>query len=64
MDLRDGRVDEMVAGATAAESCIPCHEILDGDQAVCRGFFEKHATQPLQVAERLGFIVFQEPDTV
>ena len=58
MDLQDGRVAEMVAESTAAESCIPCHETLEGDQAVCRGFFEKHATQPLQIAERLGFIVF------
>ena len=60
MNLEEGRVEQMVALATRAESCIPCHQTLDGKQAVCRGFFEKHATQPLQIAERLGFVVLQE----
>lgn len=60
LNLSKGRVEQMVAQATRAESCIPCHETLNGKQAVCRGFFERHATQSLQVADRLGFIVFQE----
>ncbi|SPF42595.1 conserved hypothetical protein [Candidatus Sulfopaludibacter sp. SbA4] len=60
MDLAEGRTESMVQEATRRESCIPCHEPLGGYQAVCRGFFEKYATQPLQIAERLGFVVFQE----
>lgn len=56
MHLEEGRVEEMVAQATANESCITCHKTLDGQQAVCRGFYDRHRTQPLQIAERLGFI--------
>lgn len=51
----------MVRDAKRAESCIPCHSTIyrdDVQPAVCRGFFDRHATQPLQVAERLGMIDF------
>lgn len=59
MSLVPGRVKSMVAQAVKADSCILCHDTLDGKQAVCRGFFDKYPTQPLQVAERLGFIQYQ-----
>lgn len=61
MDLRPGRLRGMVDEALADEGCVPCHERLrtagctDGD-AVCRGFFDRYPTQPLQVAERLGLL--------
>jgi hypothetical protein len=58
MRLAPGRVADMVALATRNESAIVCHDTLDGDNAVCRGFFDRHPTQPLQVAERLGLIEF------
>lgn len=61
MHLEEGRVEDMVTQATKKESCIPCHKTLDGQQAVCRGFFDRHKTQPLQIAERLGFIKEVEP---
>lgn len=61
MHLEKGRVEQMVKQATEAESCIPCHQTLEGEQAVCRGFFNKHRTSPLQIAERLGFIKFVKP---
>lgn len=48
----------MVRRARSAESCIPCHETLDGKQAVCRGFFNLHKTAPLQIGERLDLIRF------
>jgi hypothetical protein len=60
MHLQDGRVDEMVASATKSDSTIICHETLDGAHAACRGFFDRHATAPLQIAERLGFIEWVE----
>ena len=60
IDLEEGRVEGMIRDATRNESCITCHETLGADQAICRGFFDKHATQPLQVAQRLGFVVFQQ----
>jgi hypothetical protein len=28
-------------------------------ECVCRGFYERFPSMPLQIAQRLGFIVFQ-----
>lgn len=42
MSLQPGRVREMVDQAVADESCIICHSTLDGDNACCRGFFDRH----------------------
>lgn len=61
MHLKEGRVEEMIEQATNDESAIICHSTLDGDNAVCRGFYDKHPTAPLQIADRLGFIEFVEP---
>jgi hypothetical protein len=59
MDLRRGRVAQMVRDAKRNDSCIVCHDTLGTrEHAVCRGFFELHATSPLQVAERLGCIEY------
>lgn len=52
----------MVKDATKNESAIICHSTLTGDNAVCRGFFDKHPTAPLQIAERLGFIELVDLD--
>ena len=60
MYLNEGRVKGMVEKATKEDGCITCHCTLDGDEAVCRGFFDKHATAPLQIAERLGHVKFVE----
>ena len=56
MHLKSGRVRGMVDEAREHESAIVCHQTLDGDNAVCRGFFERYPTQPLQIAERLGLV--------
>lgn len=59
MHLQPGRIADMVREAVAADSAIICHQTLDTiseEAAVCKGFFYQHATQPLQVAERLGYI--------
>ena len=61
MQLSRGRVKEMVRLSKKTESYIVCHSTLEGDTAVCRGFFDRHRTQPLQIAERLGYIEWQEP---
>jgi hypothetical protein len=61
MQLQPGRVAGMVQEAVRHDSCITCHDTLDGKQAVCRGFFDKHATAPLQIAQRLGFIEYDLP---
>jgi hypothetical protein len=56
------RVKEMVKKATADNSAIICHSTLYGgiDNAVCRGFFDRHKTGVLQIAERMGAIKFEE----
>ena len=59
MHLEEGRVEQMVRDSVANESCIPCHHHLHGNQPVepvCRGFYDRHATTPIQIAERLGMI--------
>ena len=59
MHLQPGRQRDMLDKVRTIEGCIPCHETLDDDvQAVCRGQFDALKTQPLQIAERLGFIVW------
>jgi len=62
MHLEPGRLDQMVRDAVKAESTIICHSTLEGAQACCRGFFDRHATAPLQIAERIGLIEYvKEP---
>jgi hypothetical protein len=56
MNLQPGTVEMMVAGSVKNEAAIPCHETLDGGNSVCRGFFDRHRTAPLQIAERLGMV--------
>lgn len=61
MELCPERVEDMVQQAIRDESTIVCHSTLDTKQACCRGFFDRHKTQPLQIAERLGLVTYQEP---
>ena len=61
--LRPGRLAGMVRDAIVDESTIVCHSTLYRDvvaHAACRGFFDRHATQPLQVAERLGLVTWDD----
>jgi hypothetical protein len=61
MALQSGRVRGMVDAAKRDGSTIVCHATLDGDNAACRGFFDRHKTPPLQVAERLDLIEWVSP---
>lgn len=59
MRLTPGRVKGMVRGALRADAAITCHSTLyreDVAPAVCRGFYDRYETQPLQVAARLELI--------
>jgi hypothetical protein len=63
MKLRPGRLKGMISDAVVDEGCIPCHDRLLtngylGGDAVCRGFYDRYRTQPLQIAYRLGLIEF------
>lgn len=54
MELKPGRVAGMVREAIANDSFIPCHKTLDGERAVCRGFYDAHGTATLGC--RLGVL--------
>ena len=67
MGLREGRRDSMVAEALAIDGCIPCHQTIHGEreqEAVCRGFFDRHAEDvfPLRLAKRFNAITYDEDD--
>lgn len=55
MQLRAGRVRSMVDESLAADTAIVCHKTLDGERAVCRGFWERHRRETLLC--RLGAVV-------
>jgi hypothetical protein len=57
MRLEPGRVEGMVEHAIENQSAIICHDTLSGDNAVCRGFFDRHKHDTLLgMAERLGAV--------
>lgn len=55
MQLRPGRVRSMIDESLAGDGAISCHKTLDGQQAVCRGFYDLHARDTLIC--RLGVVV-------
>lgn len=63
MHLDEGRVEGMVEGAVANDSCIPCHHHLhQGEpiEPVCRGFYDRHATLPIKMAEAMDILEWVE----
>lgn len=64
MHLEEGRVESMVAETQmSVGGNIPCHKTTHGQkqqQAVCRGFFDRHSTPLLQIAHRIGVVEFVE----
>ena len=63
MDLHKGRLKDLIDSNVEADSALTCHKTLpewpgDAEPAVCRGFYDARRTTPLQIADRLGFIVF------
>lgn len=55
MHLRSGRLAGMVQAALDQDSCIPCHRTLDGQRAVCRGFWDRHRHDTIMC--RLGAVL-------
>lgn len=61
MNLEPGRVKEMVDGAVAGSSVIPCHKTTYGQteqEATCRGYYDAHAERvpTLRLARAMGII--------
>lgn len=61
MSLNRGRVRQMVDEVREVQGCIPCHQTLHGDNAICRGQFDLHKTWPIRFAEEAGVVVFEDP---
>jgi hypothetical protein len=55
MQLRHGRVREMVDEALTNDSAIVCHKTLGGLRVVCRGFYDLHKRDTLMC--RLGVLL-------
>jgi hypothetical protein len=52
MELRKGRVRDMVDAIRDIEGVIPCHETLENEeQAVCKGQYDMYQTPLLRLAE-------------
>lgn len=52
----------MVDEALERDSAIVCHDTLDtAANAICRGFFDRHATIPLRLAKITGRIRYDPP---
>ena len=47
MFLRGGRVRDMVDASIEANSAIVCHETLEGERSVCRGFFNRYGDRTI-----------------
>lgn len=57
MDLRRGRLKDMVEGVRYIEGVITCHETMGHEEnAVCRGQYDSHKTPLLQLADAMGVI--------
>jgi hypothetical protein len=63
MHLQPGRLKGMVADALGNDSFIVCHKTLDGERAVCRGFYDAHgwATLGCRLGHLLGVIEVTPP---
>lgn len=62
MSLSPGRLRDLIEQNRSNDSALTCHETLEIDNAICRGFFDlEPKTTPLQLAERIGIITFVEP---
>ncbi|WP_233624636.1 hypothetical protein [Actinoplanes sp. ATCC 53533] len=68
MNLREGRLRDLIAETRAAQSFIVCHSTLphfrypQTQPAICRGFADRYSTQALQVIERMwGFVEVDPP---
>jgi hypothetical protein len=65
MLLRPGRLREMIDQSVNNNAAIPCHKTLDGERAVCRGFWDRHKGDTLMCrlgADRHYGTIYINPD--
>jgi hypothetical protein len=63
MQLTPGRLKNLIAANLQADSALICHDTLQGDNAICRGFFDRYETTPIQLAIRLDKVTYVDPPT-
>lgn len=65
MHLHSGRLKDMVDSVTRDDTYVVCHQTLSEPLgAVCKGSFDTVRSTPVQIAERLGFVDWIEPQGV
>lgn len=60
MHLKPGRVKDMVDQCLENESAIPCHKTLDGDNAICRGYYDGYADRTMTLRLAKFFEIIEE----
>jgi hypothetical protein len=63
MQLMPGRLADLVHENHSKDTALTCHATLDGDRAVCRGYFDAYGTDitPLRLAMAMDLITYQDP---
>jgi len=63
MELRPGRLADLVQQNRARDAAVPCHSTLDDEQALCRGYVDAYTqhSATLQLAHRLNVIRYVPP---
>jgi len=63
MQLRPGRVRQMVDDCKRHETAIVCHSTYDGEHAICYGFWKRWRNDivPLRLAQLMGIVVYLKP---
>ncbi len=65
MFLGAERREAFIAEACKTKSYVICHETRDGDEAICRGFWNLHRSQSpfLSLMERCGLVAEVDPSS-
>ncbi|AEH21824.1 VHS1011 protein [Vibrio phage 1] len=59
--VSEKRKEDIIAGCEKRDTYFVCHKAtINKENVVCRGFYEKHTSQQIRIAQRLGVIDFVE----
>ena len=63
--VSNARRKDILKDCQRSDTHFACHKgTLANEEICCRGFFETKSTNLIRIAERLGVIVFVNPDTM
>lgn len=68
MSLQPGALREIIDRNLEQDVPLVCHQTLEyhpkgGLESVCRGFFERYPTTPIELAEQMGLIEWTSPES-